>query len=281
MRDPKRVLKKLIGPDSDIETFSATGEPLERAVETFRDVIQCRKIRGFIKSRFGVDLAVSPETFHQLLKIGPINYIETTQRDLAVETISLKDTRKPNDLVSIGNLNSVLRELYKDLQLLRERIHKDFPDALLIRDMRLELINRCFDFADRLESMHGKWSLFKIGKIRDIEKEFAVLFPNSPNAFPLESKFPLVRHEMELYQSVSRTEKKWQALELNLFSILRGNESKDLELLTQNAQELGNRLWQIIYQSSEIKKCLELLGIDFANIQSLFDNEMVHLSING
>ena len=86
---------------------------------------------------------------------------------------------------------------------------------------------------------------------------------------------------MELYQSVARTEKKWQALELDLFSILRENETKDLGLLLQNAQEMGNRLWQIIYQSSEIKICVELIGIDFANIQSLFDNETVPLNING
>ena len=118
MRDPKRILKKLIGPDSEIGPFDASGESLEQAVETLRDVAKCRKIRNFIKTSFGIDLAVSPEIFYQLLEIGPINYIETTQRDLVVETISLKDTRHPDDSVSIGNLNSVLRELYKDLQLL-------------------------------------------------------------------------------------------------------------------------------------------------------------------
>ncbi|MEC7641455.1 MAG: hypothetical protein VYC17_04785 [Nitrospinota bacterium] len=281
MRDPKRILKKLIGPDVSIEPFEASGESLEQAVETFRDVVQCRKIRDFIKIQFGIDLAISPETFHQLLEIGPINYIETTKRDLEVETISLKDTRYPDDPVSIGNLNSVLRELFKDLQLLHERIHKDFPDALLIRDMRPELIDRCHDFVDRLESMHGKWSLFRGGKVREIENEFVKLFPNCPESRPMESKFPLVRHEMELYQSALRTQKKWQILELDLFAILRGAEGKDLELLLQNTQEMGNRLWQVIYQSSQIKQCVELLGIDFGNIEHLFDNEIVQLNING
>jgi hypothetical protein len=276
MRDPKRVLKKLLGSDTDIEPFDATGESLEQAVETFRDVAQCRKIRDFIKNSFGIDLAISPQTFYQLLEIGAINYIETTQRDLEVETVSLKDTRQPDDTVSIGNLNSVLRELYRDLQLLHERIHKDFPDALLLRDMRPELIDRCLDFADRLETLHGKF--FTGGKVRKIEKEFATLFPNSPNARPMQSKFLLVRNEMELYQSVLRTEKKWQALDLDLFAILRANDANDLRLLLKNAQEMGNRLWQIIYESSEIKKCLELLGIDFANIHPLFNNQIVPLS---
>jgi len=280
MRDPNRILKKLVGPNIDIKDFEVTGEPLEQAVETFRDVIQCRKIRNFLKNNFGVDFDISPKTFYQLLEIGPINYIETTQRDLEVETLSLKDTRNPNDPVSIGNLNSVLREFYKDLKLLHERITKDFCDALLMRDMRPELIDRCFDFVGEMETMHGTWSLFKGGKVREIEKEFVSLFPNSPNALPLESKFPLIRHEMELYQSVLRIEKKWGALNADLFTILRGNKAQDLSLFLQNTQEMGNRLWQIIYQSSEIKKCLELQGIDFGNIQTLFDDQAVYLNIN-
>jgi len=280
MRDPKRILKKLIGPNIDIKDFEVTGEPLEQAVETFRDVMQCRKIRNFLKNNFGVDYDISPKTFYQLLEIGPINYIETTQRDLEVETLSLKDTRNPNDPVSIGNLNSVLREFFKDLKLLHERITQDFSNALLIRDIRPELIDRCFDFVGEIESIHGKWLLFKRGKVRDIEKEFISLFPNSPNALPLERKFLLIRHEMELYQSVLRTEKKWGALNVDLFAILRSNKAQDLSLLLQNTQEMGNRLWQIIYQSSEIKKCVELQGIDFGNIQTLFDDQAVYLNIN-
>ena len=49
MRDPKRILKKLIEPGISIAPFEASGESLEQAVETFRDVVQCRKIRDFIK----------------------------------------------------------------------------------------------------------------------------------------------------------------------------------------------------------------------------------------
>ena len=149
-----------------------------------------------------------------------------------------------------------------------------------MRDMSPELIERCFDFVAKMESMHGKWSLFKGGMVRDIENEFVSLFPNSPNALSLESKFPLIRHEMELYQSVLRTEKKWDALNADLFAILRENKAQDLGLLLQNTQEMGNRLWQIIYQSSEIKKCVELLGIDFGYIQTLFDDQAVYLNIN-
>ena len=97
----------------------------------------------------------------------------------------------------------------------------------------------------------------------------------------MEINFPLVHHEMELYQSALRTQKKWCALGLDLFAILREAEGKDLRLLLQNTQEMGNRLWQIIYQSSQIKQCIKLLGIDFGNIEPLFNNEIVHLNING
>ena len=278
MRDPKRILNKLVGAQIEIKHFEATGESLEQVVETFRDVIRCRKVRDFLKTNLDIDLAISPKTFYQLLEIGPINYIETTQRDLEVEILSLKETRNPNDPVSIGNLNSVLREFYKDLKLLQERLNKDFSNALLIRDMRSDLIDCCLEFVGKLESMHGKWSLLKGRKIREIENEFVLLFPNSPNALSLESKFPLIKYEMELYQSVLRTEKKWQALNPDLFAILRRNDVQGLNLLLQNTQEIGNRLWQIIYQSSKIKQCVELLGIDFGDINTLFDDQTVYLN---
>lgn len=278
MRDPKRILNKLVGAQIEIKHFEATGESLEQVVETFRDVIRCRKVRDFLKTNLDIDLAISPKTFYQLLEIGPINYIETTQRDLEVEILSLKETRNPNDPVSIGNLNSVLREFYKDLKLLQERLNKDFSNALLIRDMRSDLIDCCLEFVGKLESMHGKWSLLKGRKIREIENEFVLLFPNSPNALSLESKFPLIKYEMELYQSVLRTEKKWQALNPDLFAILRRNDVQGLNLLLQNTQEVGNRLWQIIYQSSKIKQCVELLGIDFGDIHTLFDDQTVYLN---
>ena len=59
MRNPKRILKKLVGPNIDIKRFEVTDEPLEQAVETFRDVIQCRKIRDFLKD-FNLNLINIP-----------------------------------------------------------------------------------------------------------------------------------------------------------------------------------------------------------------------------
>jgi len=41
---------------------------------------------------------------------------------------------------------------------------------------------------------------------------------------------------------------------------------------------LGNRLWQIIYQSSDIRQCVDLAGIDFGDIWPLFDNDKINLN---
>ena len=82
MRDPKRILQKLLGPEMQVEPFAGTGEPLEQTVETFRDVVKCRKVRKYVLDHFGFDLAISPEVFYSLLDNPQINYIETTKRDL-------------------------------------------------------------------------------------------------------------------------------------------------------------------------------------------------------
>ena len=278
MRDPKRVLKKLLGPDSDVEPFAGTGEPLEQTVETLRDVVKCRKIRTYVQEQFGLDLALSPEVFHGLLEIPQINYIETTKRDLEVETVSLKETRSPNDPVSIANLNSVLRELYANIFLIKERVSKDYPNAVLIGEMRAEHIDRVRQLVKSISVLHGNLTgyLLTSWKAGKIEKEFLSLFPNSTKAHPLRSTFPLIEHELELYVDVLKIQNKWQALQLDLFAILRNPEG--LNPLLENIQEMGNRLWQIIYQSSEIMQCMDVAGIDFGDIQPLFDNEKVALN---
>ena len=281
MRDPKRILKKLLGPETAVEPFAETGEPLQQTVVTFRDVVKCRKIRDFIQEKFGLNLALSPEVFQSLLNIPQINYIETTQRDLEVETISLKETRAPDDPVTIANLNSVLRELYANLFLIKERISKDFPNAVLINEMRSEHIDRVQHLVKSISVLHGNLTgyLFTSWKAGRIEKEFKSLFPNSTKAHPLRSTFPLIEHEQELYHDIFKIQTKWKAAELDLFAIIQ--HPQGINSLLENLQEMGNRLWQIIYQSSDIQKCVDLAGIDFGDIQPLFDNEKVTLNPSG
>jgi hypothetical protein len=278
LRDPKRVLKKLLGPTADVELFAETGEPLEQTVEMFRDVVKCRNIRDHVQDQFGFDLALSPGVFHRLLDIPQINYIETTKRDLEVETVSLKETRSPTDPVSIANLNSVLRELYASLYLIQERVSKDFPSAVLINEMRSEHMDRVQQLVKTISVLHGDLTGYLLTgwKAGKIEKEFLALFPNSKKAHPLRSTFPLIEHELELYREILKAQDKWQALQLDLFAIIRRPEG--IRPLLENIQEMGNRLWQIIYQSSNIRQCVDLAGIDFGDIQPLFDSSQVPLN---
>ena len=278
MREPKRVLQKLLGSETAVQPFADTNEPLQQAVETFRDVVKCRKIREYVLNQFGFDLALKPETFYRLLDIPQINFIETTQRDLEVETISLKDSRDPNDPIAIGNLNSVLRELYASLFQIKQRISNDYPNAVLIKEMRAEQIDPVQQLAKTINLLHGDLTGYLLTgwKVGKIEKEFQSLFPKSSQAHPLRSTFPLIEHEVELYREILKVQQKWQPLEIDLFEILRTHDG--LTPLLENIQELGNRLWQIIYQSSDIRQCIDLVGIDFSDIQPLFDNDRVTLN---
>ncbi|MBT3923387.1 MAG: hypothetical protein HOF21_12515 [Nitrospina sp.] len=276
LRDPKRILQKLLG--SEVEPFAETGEPLEQTVETLRDVVKCRKIREYVLEHFGFDLAITPTVFHQLLDIPQINFIETTKRDLEVETVSLKEIRGPDDPVAISNLNSVLRELYASLFQIKQRISNDYPKAVLIKEIQSEHIDRVQDLAKSISVLHGNLTgyLFTSWKAGKIEKEFLSLFPNSTKAHPLRSTFPLIEHELDLYREVLTIQKKWAPLGIDLFAILHKEDA--LNLLLENIQELGNRLWQVIYQSSEIRQCMEIAGIQFGDTLPLFDNDRVPLN---
>ena len=276
MRDPKRILQKLLGPE--VEPFVETGEPLEQAVETFRDVVRCRKVREYVLDQFGFDLAIAPEVFYRLLDIPQINYVETTQRDLEVETVSLKENREPNEPVAISNLNSVLRELYASLFQIHQRISNDYPKAVLIKEMQSRHIDQVHQLTQTISVLHGDLTgyLFTGWKAGKIEKEFLTLFPNSTKAHPLRSTFPLIEHELELYREILKVQTKWKPLEIDLFTIL--HKENGLNLLLENIQELGNRLWQIIYQSSEIRQCVKIAGLSFGDIRPLFDNEKITLN---
>ncbi len=97
MRDPKRILEKILGNGQNLDQFEQTGEPLEQLVNFLRDVVKCRRTRQWIADNYGIDMAVSPETFSLLLDIPQINFIENSNRLLEVESISLRETRNPDD----------------------------------------------------------------------------------------------------------------------------------------------------------------------------------------
>ena len=107
MRDPKRILEKILGDGKDLGRLEETGESLEQLIEALRDVVRCRRTRQWITDNYGIDVVVSPATFTHLLEIPQINFIENSNRMLEVDTVSLKETRNLDDPVTVGNLNVV------------------------------------------------------------------------------------------------------------------------------------------------------------------------------
>ncbi len=110
MRDPKRILEKILGDGRDLGRLEETGESLEQLTEVLRDVVRCQRTRQWITDNYGIDIVVSPATFSRLLEIPQINFIENSNRMLEVDTVSLKETRNLDDPVTIGNLNAVLKD---------------------------------------------------------------------------------------------------------------------------------------------------------------------------
>ena len=115
MRDPKRILGKVLKSNENLDLLGKTGEPLEQLVEVLRSIIRCRRTRQWIADNYQVDLIVAPKTFTRLLEIPQINFIENSNRVLEVNTVSLKEIRNSDDPVTIGNLNSLLKAFYRSL----------------------------------------------------------------------------------------------------------------------------------------------------------------------
>jgi hypothetical protein len=274
MRDPKRILTKLLGDSAKVDRLAGTAEPLELVAEVLRDVVKCRNTRNWLLDENAIDLAISPETLEKLLNIPQINFIETPTRTLEMEVVSLKEVRKPGDPVTVGNMNSVLRELYRSLNDIHENRKKHFPDLLLAEEMSEEYIDRVIDYVTVLRTLNGQLTGFLLtgGKARRIEKEFQSLFPASVKAHPLRQTLLQVEHEMEFYRTCREANKKWDALGLDIFRMLR----KDgLKLALENIEELGNQLWNIVYKTPPVKRSIEITGIQFEDVRPLFDNDLV------
>ena len=277
MRDPKRILEKILGDGRDLDRLEETGESLEQLTETLRDVVRCRRTRQWITDNYGIDVAVSPATFGRLLEIPQINFIENSNRMLEVDTVSLKETRNLDDPVTVGNLNAVLRELYRNLESIQSRQENEFSSLLLINEMRAELIDVVVQQINSMKKFNGRLTgyLLSLGKVKSIERSFENLFPGSIKVGSLRKIFPAVKKEIEFYQKCSEMNKRWEAIEIDLFQAIREG---GLTNLRENIQELGNLLWSIIYNQRPLEKCLTILGIDFTDSRSLFDPNCINLN---
>ena len=58
MRDPKRILTKLLGDSTKVDHLASTAEPLELVAEVLRDVVKCRKTRSWLLKENAIDLAI-------------------------------------------------------------------------------------------------------------------------------------------------------------------------------------------------------------------------------
>ena len=277
MRDPKRILEKILGDGRDLDRLEATGESLEQLTEILRDVVRCRRTRQWITDNYGIDIVVSPATFSRLLEIPQINFIENSNRMLEVDTVSLKKMRNLDDPVTIGNLNAVLRELYRNLESIQGRLDNEYPALLLINEMRTELIDLVAQQINSMKKLNGRLTgyILNLGKVKSIEHNFENLFPRSIQAGPLRKILPVVKKEIEFYQKCSEMNKRWEAVGIDLFQVIREG---GLTNLRENVQELGNLLWSIVYNQGPLGQSLAILGIDFTDTRSLFDPNRVNLN---
>jgi hypothetical protein len=278
LRDPKRILEKIIGINHDFDRFEQTGESFEQLVEVLRDVIKCRLTRQWIKNNYGFDIFVSPETFTLLLDIPQINFIENSSRTMELDTVSLKKVRKLGDPVTVGNLNALLRELYRNLESIQNRLQNDYPNPLLINIMRSDLIELVTEQIESIKILNGRLTgyILNLGKVRSIEYSFKGLFPDSVNIGPLRKIWPIVEREMEFYRKCSEMNERWEAIGIDLFQVLRKG---GLPNLRENIQEMGNLLWKIVYNQKSVEQCLKIMGIDFTDARTVLEDSD-HLKLN-
>jgi len=276
LRNPKRILEKIIGISHDFDRLEETGESLEQLVEVLRDVVKCRLTRQWVNNNYGFDIFVSPETFTLLLDIPQINFIENSSRTMELDTVSLKKMRKLGDPVTVGNLNALLRELYRNLESIQGRLQNDYPNPLLINAMRSDLIELVTEQIESIKILNGRLTgyILNLGKVKSIEYSFKELFPDSVNIGLLRKTWPIVEREMGFYRKCSQMNERWEAIGIDLFQVLRKG---GLPNLRENIQEMGNLLWKIVYNQKSVEQCLKIMGIDFTDARTVLDSDHLKL----
>ncbi len=276
MLNPQRVLKKILRPDADLAAFESSGEALEATVDLFRNVQKCCKARAWLLESAGFDAALSPQAFTDLLALPEIDRLETVTRDLDVEISRRSDARRADDPVSVGELNAALRELYKDLDETRSRWIKDCDSRLyLLGDISDDSLKRAEALAGAMKNLswQGFGFVVSIWKARGLEADFKKLFPQADGVHPLRQSLPRVEKELEFYAHCRRVNEKWRPLGVDLTAWLRGNL---LSGVAQNLEELGNAIWNLVYESPRLPKSVQLAELDFNDVETLFNNKRIN-----
>ena len=277
MRNPKRILEKILGNRKDLDRLEETSESLEELIELLRDLVRCRRTRRWISDNYGIDIIVSSATFNRLLEIPQINFIENSNRLLEVDTVSLKETRNLNDGVTVGNINMILRELYRNLESIQSRRENEYPSLLLIDEMRTELIDLVVKQINSMKKLNGRLTgyMLNLSKVSLIERNFEKLFPSAIKIGSFRKILPIVEKEIEFYRKCSEMNSRWEALGIDILKIIRDG---GLTNLRENIQELGNLLWKIVYNQRKLEQCLKILGIDFKDTRGMFDANSLNLN---
>ena len=277
MRNPKRILEKILGNRKDLDRLEETSESLEELIELLRDLVRCRRTRRWISDNYGIDIIVSTTTFNRLLEIPQINFIENSNRLLEVDTVSLKETRNLDDGVTVGNINMILRELYRNLESIQGRRENEYPSLLLIDEMRTELIDLVVKQINSMKKLNGRLTgyMLNLSKVSLIERNFEKLFPSSIKIGSFRKILPIVEKEIEFYRKCSEMNSRWEALGIDIFKIIRDG---GLTNLRENIQELGNLLWKIVYNQRNLEHCINILGIDFKDTRGMFDDNSLNLN---
>ena len=203
MRDPKRILEKILGDGKDLDRLEETGESIEQLIEVLRDLVRCRRTRRWVIDNYGIDIVVSSATFTHLLEISQINFIENSNRMLEVDTVSLKETRNLDDPVTVGNLNAILRELYRNLESIQGRLESEFTSLLLINEMRTELIDVVVQQINSMKKLNGRLTgyMLSLDKVKPIERNFENLFPSSIKVGSLRKIWPVVEKKLSFIRN--------------------------------------------------------------------------------
>lgn len=252
-----------------MSAFLEIDEPLDVLIDTLRELEKLRKLRIWTRDTFNLDLALAPQTFHALLDISAINFVESTDRNLEVQVVSLKETRQPDDPVTVGNLNIVMRELYRALEGAAEIKRAELKSLLFGKDIAADRVALAEDLLARWKHAREQRILFfpLPWKTRAVENELQAAFPQARVPRPLDPAFGQAMAEIDFYRHCLKLNDKWKALNLNMFELIR---DEALSGALENVQEMGSLLWSVVYKYPTISGISELAGIRMDDIATLF-----------
>ena len=270
MKFPLRHLERLIDPNISLNDFETADEDLELLIETLRELEKCRKSRTYLKKEFNMELFLSSKAFNDLLQIRGIDMVETPTKSGDVERISLKNSRQIEDPVSVSDLNATLRELNKDLLRIQEIAKKEFEKFNLAQNISADSLEQAWQTIISLRNMKGNWleNILNIRKTKDAKQKLTEIFSNLNIDFA-GNQLDQIQKELAFFRQCSDLNQKWNPIGLNLIYCL---QKETLDRLIQNIQEMGSTVWTSVYNGQKLPKSLEVAGIHFGDIRTIFEN---------